>query len=320
MISQAIFASVFLVAACLTAGMGDAGYDSDLYGDDNILLQNQYQWLKNQGYFDYNDAMASDSEGDDDDDDVVPAYSIYDDDTDVDRGDWDGERDDDSDSDEDFDSAQHADRDDMIEKETQLRSNDPRDPEKLQQSSLWGTHYVSGGAGEGKQHLKPNGEEDNKQEVKSDASLPAYCEPPNPCPKGYNEDKNCVKGVEDTAEYNRKYILDQQESGVCACDSEHMKHCPENQPKIDTKQDANADLKALLEGENLGNPYVKGNKRDTLTAKKRPAKRFKRFVHDLDDENNPFLAGEKLDIAAKKSPPNLPFDKWEHLDRMQADD
>jgi hypothetical protein len=42
-----------------------------------------------------------------------------------------------------------------------------------------------GGAGEGKQHLKPNGEQKNKQEVKSDAALPAYCEPPNPCPKGY---------------------------------------------------------------------------------------------------------------------------------------
>lgn len=41
-----------------------------------------------------------------------------------------------------------------------------------------------GGAGEGKQHLKPEGEQENKQEVKSDEVLPFYCHPPNPCPKG----------------------------------------------------------------------------------------------------------------------------------------
>ena len=42
-----------------------------------------------------------------------------------------------------------------------------------------------GGAGEGKQHLSPEGDINNTQEVKSDESLPFYCHPPNPCPKGY---------------------------------------------------------------------------------------------------------------------------------------
>ena len=43
---------------------------------------------------------------------------------------------------------------------------------------------VAGGAGEGKQHLKPDGQQENIQEVKTDEVLPFYCHPPNPCPKG----------------------------------------------------------------------------------------------------------------------------------------
>ncbi|KAJ8931326.1 hypothetical protein NQ314_015772 [Rhamnusium bicolor] len=45
--------------------------------------------------------------------------------------------------------------------------------------------YVSGGAGEGNQLLRPEGLK-NKQEVKTDSTLPAYCNPPNPCPVGYS--------------------------------------------------------------------------------------------------------------------------------------
>ncbi|KAH6919898.1 hypothetical protein HPB50_029114 [Hyalomma asiaticum] len=41
------------------------------------------------------------------------------------------------------------------------------------------------GAGEGFQRLKPDGIAKNVQVVKTDAVLPAYCNPPNPCPKGY---------------------------------------------------------------------------------------------------------------------------------------
>lgn len=60
-----------------------------------------------------------------------------------------------------------------------------RDQEFLEHSSLWGNQYVSGGAGEGKQRLKPEGSIKNIQEVKTDGTLPAYCNPPNPCPLGY---------------------------------------------------------------------------------------------------------------------------------------
>ena len=46
----------------------------------------------------------------------------------------------------------------------------------------------TGGAGEGTQHLTPEGKQNNTQEVKSDEALPFYCHPPNPCPKGYTGD------------------------------------------------------------------------------------------------------------------------------------
>lgn len=57
--------------------------------------------------------------------------------------------------------------------------------ESLERSLLYGHQYVQGGAGEGRQHLKPDGSVDNVQVVKSDSVLPAYCNPPNPCPVGY---------------------------------------------------------------------------------------------------------------------------------------
>jgi hypothetical protein len=43
----------------------------------------------------------------------------------------------------------------------------------------------SGGAGEGRQHLSPSGEIPNRPEVKTDEELPSYCNPPNPCPLGF---------------------------------------------------------------------------------------------------------------------------------------
>lgn len=52
-----------------------------------------------------------------------------------------------------------------------------------------GEILISGGAGEGKQNLTPEGNIPNKNEVKTDAILPAYCNPPNPCPVGFTGKK-----------------------------------------------------------------------------------------------------------------------------------
>ena len=68
------------------------------------------------------------------------------------------------------------------------------------------------------------------------------------------EDKNCRNDVEDTAEFNRKYILAQQVSGYCSCDSEHMKHCPKDKNKDAKNQaakDIAEDLQALFSGKQI---------------------------------------------------------------------
>lgn len=78
-----------------------------------------------------------------------------------------------------------------------------------------GHQYVTGGTGEIGPHyfkLKP----------KTDASLPAYCNPPNPCPVGFSEDQGCITDFENTAAFSRDY----QASQECMCDGEHMFDCP----------------------------------------------------------------------------------------------
>lgn len=91
-----------------------------------------------------------------------------------------------------------------------------RDSEYMQHSSLWGHQFISGGAGEGPQVAKP--------QVKTDATLPAYCNPPNPCPVGYTEEQGCTLEFENTASFSREYQAAQE----CMCDSEHMFECPSN--------------------------------------------------------------------------------------------
>ncbi|XP_023024829.1 secretogranin_V domain-containing protein 7B2 [Leptinotarsa decemlineata] len=139
-----------------------------------------------------------------------------------------------------------------------------RDQEYLQHSSIWGKQFISGGAGEGNQLLRPEGMQ-NKQEVKTDSTLPAYCNPPNPCPVGYTEEQGCIEEFENSASFSRRY----QASQDCMCDTEHMFDCP-NSNNID--DDDNMDMI-----DNFGfNALMKSKK------------------------INPFLTGEKLPVAAKK--------------------
>jgi len=107
------------------------------------------------------------------------------------------------------------------------KSGSLRDLEHLPHSSLWGHKYIGGGAGEGKQFLSPSGTIVNKQEVKTDAVLPAYCDPPNPCPPGFTSDDGCLEQFENTAEFSRQYQSNQN----CLCDEEHMYSCPANHRK-----------------------------------------------------------------------------------------
>jgi len=35
--------------------------------------------------------------------------------------------------------------------------------------------------------------------------LPAYCDPPNPCPLGYTKEDGCIEDFENTSDFSRNY-------------------------------------------------------------------------------------------------------------------
>ena len=112
--------------------------------------------------------------------------------------------------------------------------------------------------------------------------LPAYCDPPNPCPIGYTAEDGCIEMFENKAEFSRKYQVHclgcllitaynwhSQASQNCMCDTEHMFSCPDS---------------------TLSNIYKK-QQEDEMAYFRFPG---------VEEINNPFLAGTKLPIAAKK--------------------
>jgi len=185
---------------------------------------------------------------------------------------------------------------DRIPLDSRDGSTDIRDHEYLEHSSTkGGFQYISGGAGEGNQHLTPEGTQNNTHEVKSDEALPFYCHPPNPCPKGYTEEDGCELDVKDTAEDQKKWISNMMKSGQCSCDEEHMFSCPKetNTINADKGHEGRDDLDKVLDSlltNKMDNPYAAGNKRDMLVAKKgHPSKMV-----------NPFLDGQVIHTVAKK--------------------
>lgn len=158
-----------------------------------------------------------------------------------------------------------------------------RDQEYIQHSSLWGHHYLTGGNGEGKSRLTmPGGANGVKtlNKVKSDASLPAYCNPPNPCPIGFTANDGCLEQFENTAAFSRDY----QASQDCMCDSEHMFDCSEHESEQQSNELQDSDLDRLVQQFQIEDQHK------NLVAKKYHVKKDK----------NPFLQGEKLPVAAKK--------------------
>jgi len=105
----------------------------------------------------------------------------------------------------------------------------------------------------------------NSKGPMKNSMLPAYCDPPNPCPIGYTAEDGCIEMFENKAEFSRKY----QASQNCMCDTEHMFTCPD---------------------QTLSNIYKKQQEDDMA---------YFRFP-GVEDVSNPFLSGTKLPIAAKK--------------------
>jgi len=184
-----------------------------------------------------------------------------------------------------------------------------RDPEHMAHSSLQGVHKVAGGTAEG---------EPPKKQVKTDKPLPAYCNPPNPCPVGKTAAAdNCVENFQNTMENNQRLLRAQD----CPCDREHMWSCPAGQETVSSKggsgQAAFTNVMSQLAGlspEGLADLGfgVPENKHEKLVAKKSPGM-VRRKRSDEQAEFNPYFEGKQLAVAAKKgSAPAL-----QHLDGEQ---
>lgn len=188
-----------------------------------------------------------------------------------------------------------------------------RQNEVAPQNQLWGEHKVSGGSAEtgpwvdyallGAHTQDSNGTSQyvtNIEDIKNLGSnlhdkvkmdnLPAYCDPPNPCPLYYDRKtllSPCDEYVEDSLEYNKAWIISKMNSGQCSCDTEHMNQCYIDVRDIDSYQ-TNLDKKAHMSQVYPHNPYLYGQKRGQLVAKKR-VKRWNSYPRSF---YNPYLKGK----------------------------
>ncbi|CAH1173466.1 unnamed protein product, partial [Phaedon cochleariae] len=163
-----------------------------------------------------------------------------------------------------------------------------RDREYLRHGSLWGNQFISGGSGEGNQLLRPDEGMKNNHEIKTDSTLPAYCNPPNPCPVGYSEDQGCIEEFENSASFSRRY----QAAQDCMCDTEHMFECP-NPGSM-----SEGDSMDLMDDFGFNNMLQQTLKLDQVYPHKNLV--AKKFHSYKSEKTNPFLMGEKLPVAAKK--------------------
>ncbi|ELU00636.1 hypothetical protein CAPTEDRAFT_220347 [Capitella teleta] len=203
-----------------------------------------------------------------------------------------------------------------------------RDSEYVEHSSNAGSHgfiHMSGGAGEGMQHLTPEGTQNNHLEVKTDEGLPFYCHPPNPCPKGYNPTSDeCIdsKLFKDTAESQKMWIEAMTKQGRCSCDQEHMFECPKEQTSngisglggsskgVESREDFDSIFSNFWDDGQTEDLFGAQDKRHPfVVAKKSP--RVKRNAADdamIEEQlakmkrkvDNPYLQGQRLPTAAKK--------------------
>ncbi|XP_067681888.1 neuroendocrine protein 7B2-like isoform X2 [Haliotis asinina] len=167
---------------------------------------------------------------------------------------------------------------DAMYKDPQFGGTHLRDQEHIEQSSLFGSQSITGGA--------------TGSKSKSDKPLPAYCNPPNPCPIGYNaKDNNCVENFNNSADYNRELMAKQD----CPCDTEHMFACPEGRGTVSSK--SQGDSAAIKQNSFMPDE----TKRESLVAKKSPElSRNKRSTAET--VPNPYFVGQIMRVTAKKSP------------------
>lgn len=193
-----------------------------------------------------------------------------------------------------------------------------RDQEFLKHSSLFSHQKSSDGENDIKMGEKPTTapgrDADSANSAKGDNVLPAYCNPPNPCPIGHTKENGCVEEFENTAAFSREF----QSAQDCMCDTEHMFDCPASSAKS-----ANGKNRANVATVNMVDTAIRRIMSDfQMEHKSAVSKKFFADKHDYNREvmgmkkrvensvemggkpqpisDNPYLQGEKLPIAAKK--------------------
>uniref|UniRef100_A0A0N5A8R5 Neuroendocrine protein 7B2 n=1 Tax=Syphacia muris TaxID=451379 RepID=A0A0N5A8R5_9BILA len=175
---------------------------------------------------------------------------------------------------------------------------------------------MTGGAGEGTQRLRPESNFEEREQVKTDSVLPAYCDPPNPCPVGYSAADGCLEDFDNTAEFSRMY----QSSQNCACDREHMFNCPskgidELEESIQKILDQNGLHKNLIAKKFhekresfMVSDYLHKNAKKAGKSGRNQEPRRKRSIFlntKANSVHNPYLQGEILRTVSKKDGRNL---------------
>uniref|UniRef100_A0AC35UF08 Neuroendocrine protein 7B2 n=1 Tax=Rhabditophanes sp. KR3021 TaxID=114890 RepID=A0AC35UF08_9BILA len=169
-----------------------------------------------------------------------------------------------------------------------------RDSEIFPESHLFGHKHITGGAGEGDQFLGEKNLLGHREQVKSDNVLPAYCEPPNPCPVGLTGVDGCLEEFENTAEFSRNYQAQQE----CLCDQEHMFNCPEA-----AKHDADEDYMNMdLAEDGIDKKTVAKKSPPPFVTGEEAVFRRKRSIPEYVPKQkvNPYLQGEPLRSMSKK--------------------
>jgi len=171
-----------------------------------------------------------------------------------------------------------------------------RDAESLPSGPISiGHKFITGGAGEGDQRLHSDESFAHREEVKSDNVLPAYCEPPNPCPVGYSEADGCVEeGFDNTAEFSRNYQAQQR----CLCDQEHMFNCPSKSSSEEEFEQGLA--KEIMAGNDLHKGLIAKKFHEKRSEEPRRRKRSPAAEPLLHHHKpNPYLAGPHLHTEKK---------------------
>jgi len=177
-----------------------------------------------------------------------------------------------------------------------------RDSESFPGPMSFGHKYITGGAGEGQQQLREEDDFEQRQQVKSDNVLPAYCEPPNPCPIGFRPEDGCLEEFDNSAEFSRNYQSQQQ----CLCDQEHMFNCPSK----NTQEEYEEGLEEMLSKNGLHKSMIAKKFHETRMDEPRRRKRSPPSYHENTEGRylhkfNPYLGGQPLRSVAKKDGRNI---------------